>query len=316
MTDRTLRDHYVRYGRDEGRIYKLELPDKFEPSEYKRLHLDLQHMTDIEASVHYTQHGRYEGRMFRENEWVPCLDRPPKPTIPCVPQRVPPLLRSKFYVVITSIKGYDVALNYIVDSLPQEWKSKYIVVFQKENEDAYTVFEDGHIEVRLQRNIYEYGAWIGIHMLMEKNVLPNDAWCLFVHDTCRFGPNSRRLTQDILRTYTPRKNDCIWLCQHGLRNICLVRRNMIYEGYKLYKNIYTMTKHEAIEGEINHTSKYSPKSVRVNHHFLPFHLAPYEKKEIRKVYGEHERHVDYFESIDLEKYVYWVHPNASHVHKP
>ena len=175
------------------------------------------------------------------------------------------------------------------------------------------MFEDGHIEVQLNRNIYEYGAWVGVHMLMEKNIIPADAWYLFVHDTCRFGPNSQVLTEQILQKFNHTKTDCIWLCRKGFRNLCLLRRAAISEGYKLYANVVTMTKDEAIKGEMQHSHHFSPKSMNIHHHFMHFHLYVKEK---RKVYGTHIRNVEKFDSIDLEKYVFHVQKGIIHPHNP
>jgi hypothetical protein len=37
---------------------------------------------------------------------------------------------SNFYVCITTIIGYEVALNCLLESFPNEWKDKYILVYQ------------------------------------------------------------------------------------------------------------------------------------------------------------------------------------------
>ena len=335
MTDASATAHYQAHGKYEGRVYTLYLPDGFDPVEYKDLHLDLQHLSDLEAAVHYTQSGRYEGRMFKDGLCVqsipvrPVLAKPeqakpaqakpaqakPAQEIPTTPPTVP--IRTQdihtIYVVIPTLKSYDVALNYILQSVPIEWKSRLILVFQKEDADGYTVCEDGHIEVRLKRNIYEYGAWVGTNMLLEKNVIPKDAWYLFVHDTCKFGSHTKFLTDHIAARYQFTHADCIWLCRQGFRNICLLRRSAITEGAKLYQHIHTMTKQEAIEGELKHTSRLSPKSLPIRQEFLPNRL--YVKGK-RKVYGTHIRNVENFDSIDMEKYVYHVAKGIVHPHNP
>ena len=293
MSDALAKAHYKTYGGKEGRLYKLENPEDFDPVKYKSYHPDLQHMTDMEASVHYTQWGKKEGRQYNE---YPV----------CAPISATPITNKSLYIVITTVKGQEIALDCIVESLPSEWKRSYIVVSQKEDCEDCKVCEDGHIEVRLNRNIYEYGAWIGVQMLIEKNVIPPKAWCLFVHDTCCFGANSQSLTERLASKFDPTPIDCIWLCKHGLRNICLIRRHAIREGAKRYERILTMTNDEAIQGELNSRCRFSPKSLYMKQDFLHF---PLSVKEKRKVYGIHMRNVEYFESIDLERYV--IPTNAS-----
>jgi len=89
-----------------------------------------------------------------------------------------------FYVSITTIKKYKVALDILLASLPEEWKNKYIIVYQDEPENGITVFEDGRIEVRITNNLSDYGNWVGMQMLIDANVVPKDTWFLFIHDKC------------------------------------------------------------------------------------------------------------------------------------
>lgn len=310
MSDAKASAHYKTYGIREGRVYKLNIPEDFNASTYKSLHPDLQHLTDIEASVHYTQYGKKEGRMY-----IPkAINIPVAPVyIPVYKEapQIPTPHGIDFFVVIPSIKGYDVALDCIVRSIPKGWS--YVIVFQKEEEDGYKVYEDGHIEVRLKRNIYEYGAWVGTQLLMDHGILPINSWCLFVHDTCKFGPHTRFMTEQLLYKYNDSKIDCIWLCKNGYRNICLVRRNAIHEGAKLYDAIHTMTKKEAIQGEIKRESPFSIKSLPIQQIFLHFVLYVKEK---RKVYGTTMRNVEQFDSIDMEKYVFHVQNGIVHPHNP
>jgi hypothetical protein len=74
---------------------------------------------------------------------------------------------SNFYVSITTIQKYKPALDMLLESLPNEWRDKYILVYQAEEEESYKVFEDGHIEVYIKNNLSDYGAFVGINMLLE-----------------------------------------------------------------------------------------------------------------------------------------------------
>jgi hypothetical protein len=42
-----------------------KFPNDFNAGEYKQLHEDLKHMTDLEASIHYNNHGITEGRRYK-----------------------------------------------------------------------------------------------------------------------------------------------------------------------------------------------------------------------------------------------------------
>lgn len=319
MTDLEAEVHYTQCGRYEGRRYNsthVPIPPLARPILLPR--------TRMVAPQKPCSMRKPNPRPYKP----PMPPMPPMPPIhkpyvekPCSSKTmeppvhpISPTLSEQPYIVITTLKGYEKALNYILESVPIEWKPRVIIVYQKEPIRMYTICEDGHIEVRLQRNIYEYGAWIGVHMLIEKNVIHRDQWCLFVHDTCKFGPNSRRLVEEIVHHHDHTDIDCIWLCKHGLRNLCLLRRLAIYKGFKRYEDIQTMTKHEAIEGEMNHFSRLSPKSFPVRQLFLPYELYVKDK---RYVYGTNLRDVEQFDSIDLEKYVFPLfNVNMSHPHNP
>jgi adenylylsulfate kinase len=54
-------DHYVRFGRDEGRAYASELPDGFDGAAYLALNPDVA-ASGVDPVRHYLNCGRYEGR--------------------------------------------------------------------------------------------------------------------------------------------------------------------------------------------------------------------------------------------------------------
>ena len=210
-----------------------------------------------------------------------------------------------FYVAITTIKKYKVALDLLLESLPEEWKNKYIIVYQAENNEGYSVHEDGHIEVTIQNNIHDYGNWLGINFLFEKDVIPKDSWFLFIHDTCMFiGDNSVKKTNDIIRKYHETDIDIVWLCNNGQCNLCLIRRNGIIEGNR-YKTLMTMNKEDTIHYEWTHDHYFSPKSFNVPQKYIDI---PTESLGKRYVYNiTNQRDVLLYSSIDLEKYYYFIY---------
>ena len=52
---------------------------------------------------------------------------------------------STFYVSITTIQKYKEALDMLLESLPNEWRDKYILVYQAEEEESYEVLSLIHI---------------------------------------------------------------------------------------------------------------------------------------------------------------------------
>ena len=217
------------------------------------------------------------------------------------------------YIVIPTIKSYKVALDLLLLSLPEQWKTKVIIVYQKEKEESFTVFSDNHIEVYLDRNIYEYGSWIGVNLLLENKIIPDDSWFLFLHDTCKCGPKTYEKCQDLLDSFTDSEFDIIWLTLKGESNIGLFRRGAITEGAKIYANEYTMTKMDAIDYEQRHFSKLSPKKINVPQLFLDTDKI---LTGIKPIYGVHKRTVFYIETIDLEKYYVMIYSEEQHPQAP
>lgn len=219
-----------------------------------------------------------------------------------------------FYVSITTIRKYKQALDILISSLPNEWKNKYIVVYQDEEEKRFEIFDDGHIEVYIRNNLSDYGNWVGVNLLLEKNVVPQDSWFLFIHDTCKFLNNSANLTYEIIKNHLNTDIDILWLCENGQCNICLIRKNAIKYGSDLYKNMIYMTKMDTIKYEWQHREKLSPKSFDVTQKFLGFHARHLGK---RYVYNNtNNRDVLLYESINMEKYYYHTNKESDHPFAP
>jgi hypothetical protein len=207
---------------------------------------------------------------------------------------------SKFYVCITTVTGYETALNSIVESLPNEWKDKYILVYQNDPNERITIFEDGHIEVYIKNNLHDYGNWIGIHKLIERGLVPKDSCFLFVHDTCKFGERTYKLTSHIANVFMNESDyDILWLSKLGQCNICLIKESAIQYGYNIYKDIQEITKPESVIWEWDPYHKCSPKSFELKHFFIPVET---EKLGTKKIYSDNDRHVLNYPTIDMEKY--------------
>jgi hypothetical protein len=219
-----------------------------------------------------------------------------------------------FFVCVTTIKKYEVALEMLITSLPNEWKHQYILVYQNENENSFKIFEDGHIEVYITNNLSDYGNYVGINMLLENKIVPDNSWFLFIHDTCKFNVNSAELTYKIIEEHNNSDIDILWLCDNGQCNICLIRKNAIIYGNKIYKDINYMSKMDTVACEWRHDNKYSPKSFCVVQKFLNVHTTYFGK---RYVYNNNiKRDVLLYETINMEKYFYHIDSELEHPLSP
>jgi hypothetical protein len=218
-----------------------------------------------------------------------------------------------FFVCITTIKKYDIALQTIINSLPKEWQKNYILVYNNEPKNDYKMCEDGHIEVYITNNLFDYGNWVGVNLLLEANVVPQNSWFLFVHDTCKFSENSADLTQEIIVKYNNSDTDILWLCDTGQCNICLIKKNGIQYGNTLYKDIQTMIKAETIIYEWKRNNRLSPKSFKVNQEYIKIPTTHLGKRD---VYNTNViRDILWFKSINMEKYYCYVKLEEKIEHK-
>jgi len=215
-----------------------------------------------------------------------------------------------FYVSITTMRKYKIALDMLLESMPHKWKSRYILIYQDEEKEDYNIFEDGHIEVYLKNNISDYGNWVGVSILLENNIVPANSWFLFIHDTCKFLENSETLTYGIINEHKCDNYDVIWLCDNGQCNLCIIRKNAIQYGYNVYKDVKYMTKTETIIYEWHHDNYFSAKSFDVKQFFINI---PTINMGCKNVYNTaYERNVLLYNSINLEKYYY--HPSIERPH--
>ena len=59
-------DHYIKFGYNEGRIYKL--PHDFNPEEYRKINTDLSDFNIPQLKNHYLFNGIREGRIYKNND--------------------------------------------------------------------------------------------------------------------------------------------------------------------------------------------------------------------------------------------------------
>ena len=203
------------------------------------------------------------------------------------------------YVVITTIRRYHEALWKLLQTVPREWK--YILVYQDEpdgNNDRYIIRGDGNIEVYISQNLYDYGSFVGVNMLLNDKIVPDDSWFLFLHDTCKLGPRSKQTIEDLIESAFD--YDLIWLCCSGQCNICIIRNmiphgNSVYNGMKMSKQYAIEIEH--VEGK-DSIKSFPCRQIFLNHQNTFVHPTfPYDDVEL---YGQ--RTTVKFDTFDLEKY--------------
>ena len=220
---------------------------------------------------------------------------------------------SDFYIVITTMRSYIEALKVLLQSIPEIYKNRCIYIYSKEPTNDYKLNEDGNIEVSIRNNIYEYGAFLGINMLLEKKVIPETSIFLFIHDTCKFGPQAGPKIEAAYESFKNVSEEIYWLSLLGRSNICLIKPRAIQEGAKRFKNHFLMDKMLAIDAEWNKNS-ISPKRLPVKQ---KYHKETALETETQYVYNkEVERHVIYFSIIDMEKFFVLVTKTVDHPQKP
>jgi hypothetical protein len=169
--------------------------------------------------------------------------------------------------------------------------------------------------VYITNNLSDYGNFVGVNMLFELNIIPQDSWILFIHDTCKFlGDSCVSLTDKFIRDYNDTDIDILWLSDRGQCNICLVRKNAIQFGNNLYKDIKFMTKMQTIQYEWEHQHFLSPKSFKVKQHFIKI---PTKHLGRRYVYNNvNKRDCLLYESINMEKYYFHTRIESDHPFSP
>lgn len=197
------------------------------------------------------------------------------------------------WVVIPTLKGYEPALKLLKQSMGGP-HTTIITVYQNEDADGYTKTDEGFV-VTLRRNIYEYGAWIGVQLLVDAGQLTGDEWFLMMHDTCRFTEETipKLINLEFILEKTP--VELYFLVGCRFHSICLARRNGISILANYFKDTHSMTKEEACKLECN----LPVEGIVTGEHLL----RPCNVPEKVDVYGDGKlRNISVLESIKLVKF--------------
>lgn len=213
-----------------------------------------------------------------------------------------------FYISICSVKGYETALDNLLSSFPENFKY-YIIIYQKEPKNYWERKSDGHYEVHLTKNIYEYGAWEGLYLLKQYNIIKNEDYILMLHDTCKLGKKTFDLVENIISS--GKVDDIFWASNKGQANICITKGCVIDYGFEMYKDFHC-TKKEAVQIEWNKDHQKSMKSLKnIKQNYYKNDTL---SLGLHKVYSDIERLSVYYESIDIEKYLVPLGNDISKIH--
>jgi len=216
-----------------------------------------------------------------------------------------------FYIVITTMRTYKVALEILLSSLPVS--TKYILVYSNEQKNDFKVNTEGNIEVSIINNIYEYGAYLGVNLLLENKIISNKSIFLFIHDTCNFGSKASSKIPPLVSDFRNEPQEIFWLSHKGQCNICLIKSKAVLEGAKIYKDYLVMDKMMAIAAEWN-GNKLSAKKIPVEQKMSNLTAEPRGQKDVYK--NNIKRHVIYYSLIDLEKNYVAIKNTSEHPQKP
>lgn len=151
-------------------------------------------------------------------------------------------------IVICTLRRYKKFYDKLIGSIPKIYK--IITVYQdEEDDDSYEKLPNGNYEVSLKRNIYEYGAWIGLQMLVDSGEVSRDEWYLMIHDTCLFTQTTPAKLYNVCTILYLTTIDIYYLVYGRFHNICLVRRDGITKIAEKFRDVHAMTKREALDLE-------------------------------------------------------------------
>jgi hypothetical protein len=200
-----------------------------------------------------------------------------------------------FYISIICIKSFDISLERLLPTIPSHFKK--IIIYQKEDDYSYKIKENGDIFVNVKNNIFEYGHWIGLKYLFDKNLLNNNDKFLLLHSTMIFLDDPTFRIHKLLLEMG--NNNIYFVTSNGQYNICLIDKIGIDTGYEYYRHFITMDKDTAIAFEWQHNLKWSPKSWPINKKFHQYDAYFVSEKPI---YTDLIRKITFIPSLYTEKY--------------
>lgn len=217
------------------------------------------------------------------------------------------------FICISTFKGYEIALNRLLESLPADFNNLIIVYSGcPEEERGVTRNEKGRIIVKIPNNIYEYGNFIGVHMAFEAGMLDEDERVVMLHDTCKLRDKSIGHIMDLITKYPD--EDIVFFSKSGQANLCMINKTAAQYGYNVYNDVMTVPKMTAIEWEWAKEGKYAPNAFPLRKTFI--NENPQNIASSAKVYSDVARCCVVFPCVQIEKYYQFVRKEGEHAQRP
>lgn len=217
------------------------------------------------------------------------------------------------YIIITSMQNYENARDNLLESLsPQFPLSNIILVFSGEPTNIIKVDPDTNMKlISLKRNIYEYSAFLVPAML---DHFKDTDMFLLLHDTCFAGTSFAAKYDKMCDEFYNRDVDILWCSPHGQCNICIFNKKTSVCATKLWENMFTLDKMDAISMEHD---KENPLSLKSQQSLEQYYTElPNHHLGEKRVYSNTLRHVLHYTSLDIEKYYVDINKTSEHPQQP
>ncbi len=150
------------------------------------------------------------------------------------------------WIVIPTCKQYSEMYDRLMTTITK--KENIITVLQMETEETIERTNQGYT-IKLKRNLHEYGAWIGVQMLVDAGEVSLEDFYLMIHDTCLFGSNTYECMESLKTNMKENDLDVVYLLSGRFHNMCIARRTGISVISNMFSGITSMSKDEAISYE-------------------------------------------------------------------
>jgi hypothetical protein len=173
----------------------------------------------------------------------------------------------KFHIVISTIDQNKDHLDKVLKSI--DTNLDVIVVYANQIITNHKRVDDHRIDVHIEKNLYEYTAWLGVDYLIKNGTVDTNDWFLMTHDTTLFTEDSSTLMGILLCALHNTPIEFYSLVQGGFHNISMCRKSGIALVAAHFHTVETMTKDEARKYETKLVDFLSP-SVVGEHMYRPF----------------------------------------------
>lgn len=226
------------------------------------------------------------------------------------------------WIVINTIPTYIVALEKLLASLLKSGIRSQFILIVVANSGHPEIFWDellyGNMlfkRVHVPNNLYEYSAFVGAyHAMHTLQIMDPNAHFLLLHDTCVCMKGFKQRLMYIIETQYHSLVDILWMSPDGQCNIGLFTPNALDILFQAYHELMTLDKMEGIEMEWgNH-----PLSPKILVDAQKQKYVPYKQIILppKRIYSQLKRTVNYFPSIDVEKYNVWIKATHEHPNQP